>query len=230
MQKNNNTDLNSNLCRTELHPDTFLILFLPTQARWLLTGASDLAELALESIANSEARDTVLVWHGAVDVQEGQRRITTKLWVGPKRSEVDTGIEIVAESDGGWEVGRRVKSARTLAAIETSHESVLEDPVGAGSWMLETGCSAVAGAVDAVLEEEVDGGRDTCDIDAGKVANTPTIVGGGLQVREALLGDLAAADGVVIIFVVAGEDVDVLVGVIVLVADFEGGEGSCDDG
>ena len=95
---------------------------------------------------------------------------------------------------------------------------MLEHPVGAGCWGLETFGGAVAGVVDAIFVEEVDHGHDAGDVDAGEVADAAAVVRGGLKGRELMFGHFALADGVVVVLVSGREDVDVMVGVIVLVA------------
>jgi len=106
--------------------------------------------------------------------------------------------QIVVESDSLGKVGAGVQRARALVVVNSgSGEGVLEDPVGAGLWTLEAGNGAVAGRVDAILEEEVDHGHDTSDIDGWEVSHTSSIVGWSLELRELVLGDLALADGVV---------------------------------
>jgi len=56
---------------------------------------------------------------------------------------------------------------------------------------------------------QVDHGNDTGDVDALEVSNTSSIVGWSLELRELSLGDLALADGIVIVLVGVGEDVDI---------------------
>lgn len=67
--------------------------------------------------------------------------------------------------------------------------------------------------------------HDTGDVDTWEVANAAAIVGRGLELGEYALGDLALADGVVVIPVAAMEDVDVLVGVIAIIAGADSSEG-----
>jgi len=107
---------------------------------------------------------------------------------------------------------------------------MLEYPVGAALWAVETLSCAVAGGMDAVFEVEVDHGDDTSDVDALEVAHAAAVVAWGLELRELGLGDLSLADGPVVVFVCAGEDVDVAVGVVVLVAAAEAGQGGSEDG
>jgi len=190
---------------------------------------SDLAVLALEGIADSEAGDTVLVWLSAVDVQEGQGSVASGLRIHPERREAGAAGEIVGECDARWEVGGGIECARSLSAIKRWDESVLEDPVGASGWVVETLGSAVAGAFDTVLEVQVLHGHDPGDVDTGEVAHATSIRSGSLKLRELPLGDLARADSVVLVLVGAGE-VDVWVGVIILIADLVGRERRCHDG
>lgn len=119
-----------------------------------------------------------------------------------KRSKVLAGVQVVAKIDAGGQVGARVESARPLSTIEASLEGVLEDPVGAAGRAIEALCRAVTGIVDAIFEEQVDCSHDTGYIDAWEVAHASTIAGWGLEVWEAVFGDLAAADGEVVVFVV----------------------------
>jgi len=107
---------------------------------------------------------------------------------------------------------------------------MLEYPVGAALWAVETLSCAVAGGMDAVFEVEVDHGDDTSDVDALEVAHAAAVVAWGLELRELGLGDLSLADGPVVVFVCAGEDVDVAVGVVVSVAAAEAGQGGSEDG
>lgn len=95
---------------------------------------------------------------------------------------------------------------------------MLEDPVGAAGGGFETAGCAVAGGVDAVFVVEVYHGDNTSDINAREVADTSAIIGRGLQTRELMLGNFAFADGIVVVFVSPREDVDILVGVIILIA------------
>jgi len=185
--------------------------------------------LALRGIANSKARNTILVWHGSSGVQESQRSVAASLGVGTKRGKARALVGIVLEGHAKREVRRGVQSAAAFAAVERGREGVLVDPVGAGGGVVETLCGAVAGAVDAVFEVEVLHRHDARDVDAGKVADAAAVFGWGLEERELMLGDLALADGVVVVLVVGGEDVDVSVGIIILIADFVGREGSRDD-
>jgi len=98
---------------------------------------------------------------------------------------------------------------------------VLEYPVCARRWAIQASCSAVAGTFDAVLEEEIDGGYNSCHVDAGVVADAATFAGWSLEVWEALLGDPAAADGEVVVAVSGRKDIEIAVGVIVLLAHLE---------
>lgn len=107
---------------------------------------------------------------------------------------------------------------------------MLEYPVGAAFWGLEAAGCAVAGIVDTVPEEEIDLGHNAGDVDAGEVANTSAIIGGGLEARELMLGDLSSADGIVVVGITAGEHVDISVAVIVLIADAEALESGTENG
>jgi len=107
---------------------------------------------------------------------------------------------------------------------------MLEYPVGAALWAVETLSCAVAGRLDAVFEVQVDHGDDAGDVDAFEVAHAAAVVGGSLELGEFGLGDLSLADGPVVVFVGAGEDVDVAVGVVAGVAAAEAGQGSSEDG
>jgi len=88
---------------------------------------------------------------------------------------------------------------------------------------------AVAGAVDAVFEVQVDHGDDAGDVDAFEVADAAAVVGGCLELGELGLGDFPLADGPVVVLLLVGEDVDVGVGVVVVVAA-DGSEGTGEDG
>ncbi len=95
-------------------------------------------------------------------------------------------------------------------------------PVGAGGWIVETLSSAVAGAVDAVLEVQVLHGHDPGDVDTRKVAHAASIPSGSLELGKVRLSDLALADSILLVLIGAGKEVDVWVGVIILIADFVG--------
>jgi len=92
---------------------------------------------------------------------------------------------------------------------------MLEDPVSAALWAIETLSCAVAGGVDAVFEVEVDHCDDAGDVDPLEVADAATVVRGGLELRELVLGDFSLADGPVVVLVGGREDVDVGAGVVV---------------
>lgn len=142
----------------------------------------------------------VRIRHRAVDVQECERSITTLLSVHVNKAEANTLVQVVVESDTLRKVGAGVESARALVVIDCrTSEGVFEDPVGASFGPVETLSCAVAGRVDAIFVIQVDHGHDTGDIDALEVSNTSSIVGWGLELRELPLGDLALADGVVIV-------------------------------
>jgi len=107
---------------------------------------------------------------------------------------------------------------------------MLEHPIGAALWAVETLNCAVAGRVDTVFEKQVDHGDDAGDVDAFEVAHAATVVGGGLELGELGFCDLSLADGPVVVLVLGGEDVDVGVGVVVCVTAAEAGERGCQDG
>lgn len=95
---------------------------------------------------------------------------------------------------------------------------MFENPVGAGFGTFQTSSGAVAGRVDAILVVKVDHGNNTSDVDAPEIADTSSIVGWCLELREFALRDLVLADSIVVVPVVAGEDVDIPVAFIVIVA------------
>ena len=177
-----------------------------------------LAVLALVDIADSEARDPIGVRHSAVDVQEGKRSVTALLSVHANNTEANTLVKVVVQSDTLGKVRAGVQSAGALVVIDCgSSESVFEDPVGASLRTIQTSNGTVAGRVDAILVVKVDHGNDTSDVDAPKVADTSSIVGWRLELRELPLRDLALADSVVVVLVVAGEDVELAVAIIATV-------------
>jgi len=143
------------------------------------------------------------------------------LGVHADNSKASAVVQVVIESDALGEVGAGVESARALVVVKTSSEGVLEDPVGASLWAIEALSGAVASRFDAILEVEVDHGNDTGDIDTLEVADTSSILGWGLELRELVLGDLALADCPIIVLVGAGEDVEVRVGIISIVTHAE---------
>jgi hypothetical protein len=184
-----------------------------------------LAILVAIGIANGEARNTILVDLGVRGIQERKWGIAALLGVIARLKKLESGtgrssLDVVLKSDVQWEIWRRVDGAAALAVI-AGHESVLEDPVGAAGWGLETLSCAVAGGVDAVFKEEVLFGYDAGNINTGVVANTSTVFGGGYKTRELVLGDLALADGIRVKGITAGEDVDVGIIVIVIIAEAE---------
>jgi len=193
--------------------------FLELLMCWL---ESNLAVLAAEGIADSEARDTILVWLGHALIQEGLGRITPLLSVHAHNSKASAVVQVVVKSDALGEVRAGVKSARALVVIETGSKGVFEHPIRAGFGPVQTLCGTIASRFDAILEVEVDHGHDTSDIDTFEVADTSSILGWGLEFRELVLRDLALADRPVIVLVGGGEDVDVRVGIIIAVADAEG--------
>jgi len=182
------------------------------------TLVSHLAVLTSRSVADSKAGDTVLVWLGVELIQESERSIATLLSVHPDNSKASAVVQVVVESDTLGEVGAGVKSARALVIIDgSSNEGMLKHPIRTSFWPIQTLCSTIACRVDAILEVEVDHGNDTGDIDTREVADTATIIGWSLELRELVLGDLALADSPVFVLVGAGEDVDVRVGIITIV-------------
>jgi hypothetical protein len=135
--------------------------------------AVHLAVLVAIGIANGEARNTIFVYLGVRVIQERKRGITALLGVIARLKKLESSasrssLNIILKSDVQWKVGRRVNGAAALAVI-AGHESVLEDPVGAADWELETLGCAVAGGVNAVFKEEVLFGYDAGNIDAGVV-------------------------------------------------------------
>jgi len=178
-----------------------------------------LAVLALVGIADSEARDSIGVGHSPVDVQECKRSVTALLSVHANNTEANTLVKVVVQSDTLGKVRAGVQSAGALVVIDCgSGESVFEDPVGARLRSLQTSTSTVAGRVDAILVVKVDHGNDTSDVDAPEVADTSSIVGWCLELREFAFRDLALADSIVVVLVVAGEDIDFAVAIIATVA------------
>jgi len=178
-----------------------------------------LAVLALVDIADSEARDSIGIRHSPVDVQERKRSVTALLSVHANNTEANTLVKVVVQSDALGKVRAGVKSAGALVVIDRgSDESVFIDPVGACFRTIQTSNGTVAGGVDAILVVKVDHGNDTSDVDAPEVADTSSIVGWCLELREFPLRDLALADSVVVVLVAAGEDVDIAVAVIAVVA------------
>jgi len=188
------------------------------------------------NIANCESGDTVFVWLSASDVECGDWSVASSLGVHAngssslRETQASAVVQIIDQCDILGEIGAGVQCARALSIIEASSESVLEDPVGAATWAVETLSCAVAGGVDAVFEVEVHHGDDAGDVDALEVADAATVIGGCLELRELGLGDLSLADGPVVVLVCVGEDVDVGVGVVVCVAAAEAVEGSSEDG
>jgi hypothetical protein len=197
--------------------------------------AGYLAVLSSFNISDSEARNTILVWLGSGLIESGDGSIASSLGVhandtGPLRKAQSSAVlQIIDQGNTLGKVGAGVQGARSLPIIQASSEGMLEYPVGAALWAVETLSCAVAGRVDAVFEVQVDHGDNASDVDALEVAHAAAVVGGGLKLRELGLGDLSLADSPVVIFVGTGEDVDVAVGVVVLVAAAEAGQGSSED-
>jgi len=166
--------------------------------------------LVLVGITDSEAGDTIGICHSTVDVQECERSITALLSVHANNAKANTLVQVVIESNTLGKVGAGVESARALVIINCgASEGVFENPVGTSFGSIQTLSGAVAGRVDAIFVIQVDHGNDTGDVDAVEVSNTSSIVRWSLELREHPLGDLALADGVVIVLVGAGEDVDI---------------------
>jgi len=192
--------------------------------------------LSSQNISDSKSRNTILVWLGSSLIESGERSIASRLGVCAK----DTGslretqssavVQIIHKGDVLRKVGAGVQGAGSLPIIKLGLESMLEYPVGAALWAVETLSCAVAGRFDAVFEVQVDHGDDAGDVDAFEVAHAAAIVGGGLELGEFVLGDFSLADCPVVIFVLGGEDVDVAVGVVAIVAAAEAGQGSSEDG
>lgn len=116
-------------------------------------------------ISDNESRDTKLVGLCAGGIQESKRSIAPLLRVVGRQELLEAGasVKIILKRDVRRQVGAGVKSTRSLSIIETCGESMLEHPVGAGFWCIEALGCAVAGVVDAVLEEQVDLGYDARD-------------------------------------------------------------------
>ena len=178
-----------------------------------------LAVLALVDIADSEARDSIGIRHRPVDVQERKRSVTALLSVHANNTEANTLVKVVVQSDPLGKVRAGVKSAGALVVIDRgSDESVFVDPVGARFRTIQTSNGTVASRLDAILVVKVHHGNDTSDVDSPEVADTSSIVGWCLELREFPLRDLALADSVVVVLVATGEDVDIAVAVIAIVA------------
>lgn len=157
--------------------------------------------------------------------------------VHANNSETNALVKVVVESNTLGKVGAAVQSARALVVIDCgTSEGVLEDPVGAGVWSLETGNGTITSRVDAIFMEQVDHGNDASDVHAWEVTDAPSIIRWGLELRELILGDLSLADGVVVVTVLVGEDVDVRVVIIPIVTSVfakwasEDGGGEREDG
>jgi len=169
-------------------------------------------------------------------IESGDRSIASSLGVHAndtgtlRKTQSSAVLQIIDQGNTLGKVGAGVQGARSLPIIQASSESMLEYPVGAALWAVETLSCAVAGRVDAVFEVQVDHGDDAGDVDAFEVADTAAVVGGGLELGKFGLCDLSLADGPVVVFVLGGEDVDVAVRVVILVAAAEAGQGSSEDG
>lgn len=191
-----------------------------------------LAVLVLIGISDSESRDTISVGHRVCGIQECKRSIASLLRVVGRQELLETGAssKIILKCDVRRQVRARVKGAGSLSIIEASGESVLEHPVGAGFWCIEALSCAIAGVVDAVLEEKIDLGHDAGDVDAAEVANASTVIGRCLETGELMLGDLSFADRVVVIGISTWEHVDISVVIIILITDAETLESGTEDG
>jgi hypothetical protein len=198
--------------------------------------AGYLAVLSSLNISNREARNTVFIWLGSSWIERSDRSIASRLGVHAndtgslRKTQSSAVVQIIDQVNTLGKVGAGVQGTRSLPIIQASRESMLEYPVGAALWAVETLSCAVAGRLDAVFEVQVDHGDDAGDVDAFEVAHAAAIVGGGLELGEFALGDFSLANGPVVVFVGAGEDVDVAVGVVVSVAAAEAGQGSSEDG
>jgi len=169
-----------------------------------------LAVLVLVGVTDRKSGDPIGIYHSAVDIQECLRSITALLSVHANNTEANALVKVVVESDALGKVGAGVESARALIVIDCgSDESVLVHPIRARCRIIQTGSGTIACRVDTILEIEVDHGNDTGNVDSPEVSHTASIVGWSLELRELSLGDLALADGVVIVLVVAGEDVEI---------------------
>jgi hypothetical protein len=198
--------------------------------------AGYLAVLSSLNISDSEARDAILVWLSSCLIESGDGSIASKLGVHAndtgslRETQSSAVLQIIDQGNTLWKVGAGVQGAGSLSIIQASSESMLEYPVGAALWAVEALSCAVAGGVDAVFEVQVDHGDDAGDVDTFEVADTATVVVWGLKLGEFGLGDLSLADGPVFVFVGVGEDVDVVVGVVVCVAAAEAGEWGSEGG
>jgi len=167
--------------------------------RWI---DKHLAVLSLVDVADRKARDTILIGLGVVDIQEGERSITTLLSIHANNAKASALGQVVVESDTLGKVGAGVEGARALVVIDGgASKGVLEDPVGAGLWSIEALGRAVAGGVDAILEVEVHHGNDTGDVDAREVSHTSAVVGRGLEIWELALCNFAFADRPVVVLI-----------------------------
>jgi len=164
-------------------------------------------------------------------VEEGERSIATLLRVVIRHQllEPSASSKIVLQRNINGQIRARIQSATPLAIV-TLHEGMLEHPIRTTRRSVEAASGAVAGGMDPVASEEVYLCYDAGDVDAWEVTHAAAIIRGGLELRELVLGDLSAADGVVVVGVASWEDVDVGVGVVVLVTDAEAAEGAAEDG
>jgi hypothetical protein len=188
--------------------------------------------LALIGIADSEAGDPIFVYHRVVGIQECERSISALLSVHVNKAEANTLVKVVVESNTHGKVRTRVEGATTHIIVDGSAgESVFIDPICARGWIIQTGNCAVTGRFNAIFSEEIDHGYDTSDVNRREVSsvqlavvlvkiegedlpNATTFVGWSLELRKHILGDLSLADGIVVIMVFAGEDVDI--GVVII--------------
>jgi len=193
-----------------------------------------LAVLLAICILSHESRNTIGIDNRVRRIAERQRRPTARLRVvlRLKLGKALGVIQVVGERDIGRQVRARVQCAAALAAVESGHEGVLVDPVGAGGRAREAGGDAVAGAVDAVFGVEVDFRHDARHVNALVVADAAGFVVWHEEVGEFLGGDFVLADGALISLGGVLEDVVGVVHVVVVdlvlvvIADGDGaGEG-----
>jgi len=198
--------------------------------------AAYLAVLSSLNISDSKSRNTILVWLISGLIESGERSIASGLGVQAndtsslRKTQSSAVLQIIDQGNTLGKVGAGVQGARSLPIIQAISESMLEYPVGAALWAVETLSCAVAGGVDAVFEVQVDHGDDAGDVDTFEVAHAAAVVGGCLELGELGLGDFPLADGPVVVLLLVGEDVDVAVGVVAIVAAAEAGQGSSEDG
>jgi hypothetical protein len=128
--------------------------------------------LALIGIADSEAGDPIFVYHRVVGIQECERSISALLSVHVNKAEANTLVKVVVESNTHGKVRTGVQCTTSLIIVDGSAgETVLEDPVGARDWMIQTGNCAVTGRFNAIFSEEIDHGYDTSDVNCREVSS-----------------------------------------------------------